>query len=49
MRKLSPEERPIIGQIANEVRSEIEEKISTVKETLKKMKQKKAKLEKEKK
>lgn len=47
MRKLSPEERPIIGQIANEVRSEIEEKISTVKETLKN-EAKKAKLEKEK-
>jgi phenylalanyl-tRNA synthetase alpha chain len=34
MGKLSPEERPIIGQIANEVRTEIEMAIADVKEKL---------------
>ena len=28
MGKLSPEERPVIGQLANEIRSDLEEKIS---------------------
>lgn len=35
MGKLSPEERPIIGQVANEVRAEIEEVMARVKEDLK--------------
>lgn len=35
MGKLAAEERPIIGQIANEVRDEIEDVISTIKEKLK--------------
>ncbi|MGN9164672.1 phenylalanine--tRNA ligase subunit alpha [Tissierellaceae bacterium HCP3S3_D8] len=47
MGKLSPEERPVIGQIANEVRSEIEESISKAKAVLK-AEEKKIKLEKEK-
>lgn len=34
MGKLSPEERPIVGQVANEIRNEIEEKIQNVKESL---------------
>ena len=34
MGKLSAEERPVMGQIANDVRSQIEEKLDTAKETL---------------
>ncbi len=34
MGQLSPEERPVIGQLANEVRSEIEEALDQKKETL---------------
>lgn len=34
MGKLSPEERPIIGQVANEIRNDIEEKILAAKEKL---------------
>ncbi|MBC8591267.1 phenylalanine--tRNA ligase subunit alpha [Wansuia hejianensis] len=47
MGKLSPDERPIIGGIANDIRKEIEEKIATIKETLV-QEAKRAKLEKEK-
>jgi phenylalanyl-tRNA synthetase alpha chain len=47
MGRLSPEERPIVGQIANEVRNEIEDKIKSIKERLT-VEQKKAKMEKEK-
>ncbi len=36
MGKLSPEERPIIGQLANEIRQELEEKLAERKEALKK-------------
>ncbi|MBC8589304.1 phenylalanine--tRNA ligase subunit alpha [Paratissierella segnis] len=47
MGRLSKEERPVIGQIANEVRNEIENKINCVKEELIE-KQKYEKMEKEK-
>jgi phenylalanyl-tRNA synthetase alpha chain len=47
MGKLAAEERPIIGQIANEVRDEIEEVISAIKEKLKN-EEKLAKMSKEK-
>ena len=47
MGKLAAEERPIIGQIANEVRDEIEDVISTIKENLKN-EEKLAKMSKEK-
>ena len=47
MGKLSPEERPIIGQVANKIRSEIEDEIKAIKEKLDSEK-KKARLEKEK-
>ncbi len=47
MGRLSPEERPIVGQIANEVRNEIEDKIKSIKERLTE-EQKKVKMEKEK-
>lgn len=47
MGKLSAEERPIIGQIANEVRDEIEDVITTIKEKLK-SEEKLAKMSKEK-
>lgn len=47
MGKLAAEERPIIGQIANEVRDEIEDVISTIKEKLKN-EEKLAKMSKEK-
>lgn len=47
MGKLSKEERPIMGQLANEIRSEIEEKIESIGSTLKE-KAKKIKLEEEK-
>ncbi len=36
MGKLSAEERPVIGQLANEIRNEIEETLSTFREKLKK-------------
>lgn len=47
MGKLSPEERPVIGQVANEVRNQIEKSIDSIKETLRN-EIKKARLEKEK-
>ena len=47
MGKLSAEERPIIGQVANEIRTEIEDSINKVKESLTN-EAKKIKLEKEK-
>lgn len=47
MGKLSPEERPVMGQIANDIRNEIEDMISTIKENLKN-EAKRAKLEQEK-
>lgn len=47
MGRLSPEERPIVGQIANEIRNELEDKISSIKEKLTE-EIKRAKMEKEK-
>ncbi len=47
MGKLSKEERPIIGQLANEIRQEIEDELSIAKDRLKE-KIKKEKIEKEK-
>ncbi len=47
MGKLSPEERPVIGQVANEIRNEIEERIKSVRSKLQ-SEMKKANLEKEK-
>lgn len=47
MGRLSPEERPIVGQVANEIRNDIEDKISSIKERLTE-ELKRAKMEKEK-
>ena len=41
MGKLSPEERPVIGQLANEVRASIESLIAETTETVKKAKMEK--------
>lgn len=46
MGKLSPEERPVIGQVANEVRKEIEDRIKSIRDDLNEQ-IKKANLEKE--
>lgn len=42
MKDLSKEERPVIGQVANEVRKEVEEKIASVKKALIDIKKEKA-------
>lgn len=47
MGKLSPEERPVVGQMANEIRNEIEIEISTIRDMFRN-EIKKAKMEKEK-
>lgn len=47
MGKLSPEERPIMGQVANDVRNQIEEMIASIKERLRD-EAKRAKMEEEK-
>lgn len=47
MGKLSPEERPIMGQVANDVRNQIEDMISSIKERLRD-EAKRAKMEEEK-
>lgn len=47
MGKLSPEERPIVGQVANEIRNQIEKNIDSIREVLR-SEIKKARLEKEK-
>ncbi len=42
MKDLSKEERPVIGQVANEVRKEVEEKLETIKKELISIKKEKA-------
>ncbi|HLR35807.1 MAG TPA: phenylalanine--tRNA ligase subunit alpha, partial [Tissierellales bacterium] len=47
MGKLSPEERPVMGKLANNIRSEIEEEINSTKEQMQtKLKERKLKEEK---